>query len=186
MSWNHESAFNILSAAGAIESRDVKYGRGFEINGVKIHVAKNPGGKVVMYINEKSATGEDGSTILQNSEYGKMQDYYPKEGDKTPRGSASRSLKKDESIYNFTFEREDQFNKLLNWYGKVYPQKLVAPLIKSQSEIDNKVTPGYEVDDSRDDQRKKVLSNTATRPGQLTFRRELVKLEKGTICSVTE
>ncbi|MGZ8241221.1 MAG: HNH endonuclease, partial [Methylobacter sp.] len=31
-----------------------------------------------------------------------------------------------------------------------------------------------------------VLSNTATRPGQLTFRRELVNLEKGTICSVTE
>lgn len=116
MSWNHDRMFAILIARGASPGNDVKYGRGFTIGARKIFIAKNPGGKAVAYINEKSAGQASASSIRLSPEYGSVQDYYPKGGEKKPRGSALRALRSDEDIYCFRFDREDQFLRLLDWY----------------------------------------------------------------------
>lgn len=134
MSWNHDRAFGILSTAGAIVKSDPMYGRGFEIAGVRTFVPRNPGGKTVAYINEMSAAGENVSTILLKPEYGEMEQFTPRGGEGI-RGSASRFLRRDQAIYRFYFESEDQFEMLLDWYAAGRSQVANNAVLKGNEPI---------------------------------------------------
>lgn len=116
MLWNYDRMSQILLSKGAKRGKELKYTRVFELPNDKIVVAKNPGGKAVVYVNDVSATGEKVSLLDGLNDYGMIQDFYPKGGDKKPRGSAHRALDGAKDIYCLRFEQEEQFVNFLSWY----------------------------------------------------------------------
>lgn len=204
MSWNHDRMFAILIARGASPGKDVKYGRGFTIGARKIFIAKNPGGKAVAYINEKSAGQANASSMKLPQEYGSLQDYYPKGGENQPRGSALRALRSDQDIYCFRFDREEQFSTLLDWYtaeSTVASQGDLHPLENDASAKRSFSTPEFETPSSsegegstesldgefreppNDDLAQLNLFARRVRRGQVAFRTILLELY-GCKCAV--